>query len=73
MLDQLHRPIERHPRHHLGMRELLPPAAHLPDSFVGFFPFRLEEIHERGLQVPIRFIRLDAGVCARYIESSTSP
>jgi hypothetical protein len=61
LFDQLHCAIERDPRHHFRMSELLPPATHFPDSFVGFFPFRLEEIHECGLHPPVCFICFDPG------------
>jgi hypothetical protein len=61
LFDQLHPPIERDPRHHFRMGELLSPAAHLPDSFVGLFPFRLEELHEGSLHPPVCFVCLNPG------------
>src|SRR6185436_20329780 len=56
-LDVLDGAIEREPRHHLRVREVATPAAHLPDPLVGLLPFRLEEIEERALDVPSVFVR----------------
>ena len=43
--------VERDPRHHLGVGEVLSRAAHLPDALVGPLPSVLEEIEERQYQV----------------------
>ena len=43
-----------HPGHHLGVGEVPPRAADLPDALVGLAPRRLEELEQRLLQVPGR-------------------
>jgi hypothetical protein len=40
------------PRHDLGVGEVLPVAAHLPQSLVRFAPGRFEIIHRGNLQCP---------------------
>jgi len=44
----LHAAVDRHPGHHLGVGELLPRAAHLPDPLVGVVPQSLDRM-EQGL------------------------
>ena len=51
-LRRLHRPVERHPRHDLRVREVTPRAPHLPDPIVGLAPPVLEELHDRLPDAP---------------------
>src|SRR5204862_246686 len=46
-LDAADRPVEGDPGHDLGMDEVAPPAAHLPDALVRLPPRRLEMLDER--------------------------
>ncbi len=55
LLDRADRPVDSHPGHDLRMGEVPARATHLPDAVVGLLPARLQEIHERDLQVPGRF------------------
>jgi hypothetical protein len=48
----LDRAIEGDPRHCLGIGEVLAPAAHLPDAFVGFMPDLLDVLENFELQIP---------------------
>jgi hypothetical protein len=52
LLDRGDRPVGRHPRHHLGVREVSPRAAHLPDAVVGFAPHLAQVIHNGALHAP---------------------
>ena len=45
-------PVGRHPGHDLGVGEVLPVAAHLPQAVVRFSPGRFEVIHQGDLQGP---------------------
>src|SRR4029453_9919805 len=58
LLRRAHGAVEPHPRHHLRVREVPAPAAHLPDAFVRLLPDLGEVLEERSLQRP-------AGVAAR--------
>ena len=49
-LDAARRAIERDPRHHLGMHEVLSLAAHFPNAFVRFPPDFSEVIEDDGPQ-----------------------
>src|SRR5437773_3920810 len=53
--------VERHPRHHLGMGEVLPGASHFPDPFVRLVPARLDVLDDSALERPGRGLRLDSG------------
>ena len=50
--DRLDRPVERHPRHDLGIGELFRAATDLPDAFVRFVPYGFEMIEQRALDGP---------------------
>ena len=52
LLGALHRTIDRHPRHDLGMGKMLRLAAHLPNSLIGLLPDCLEMRGERLLKCP---------------------
>src|SRR5271155_4884784 len=65
--DLFYRSIDRHPRHHLRVREIAARAAHLPDSLVRLLPARLEEIHQRALQPPGVVVALQV-VLARDVQ-----
>ena len=52
LLDRLDRPVERHPGHHLGVGEVPPRPADLPDPLVGLTPDRLEQPEQRPLHAP---------------------
>ena len=45
-------PVCGDPGHHLGMGEVPPRAAHLPQPVVGLGPIPLEVVHQRNLQIP---------------------
>ena len=45
---QAKRAVQRHPAHHLGVRELQGPAAHLPDAGVGLAPDAADEVGDAG-------------------------
>src|SRR5215207_3425253 len=55
----LNRTIERHPGHYLGIGEMLPRPAHLPDTFIRLAPDSLEILQQRLLQRPACRIRRD--------------
>ena len=42
--------VERHPRHDLRVREVLPRTPHLPDPLVGLVPSVLEEVEQRQVR-----------------------
>jgi hypothetical protein len=44
--------VEGDPGHHLGVGELAPRAAHLPDALVGLAPGGLEVVHQGDLAAP---------------------
>ena len=55
-IDHAHGPVHRHPGHDLGVGELPPRTAHLPDTFVGLAPRRLDELHQLQLETPGRLV-----------------
>src|SRR5882724_5036519 len=64
VLDQLDRAIECQPRHHFGMGKLLAAAADFPDSFVRLLPMRLQELHYRDHERPVRLGHFNSGTMA---------
>ena len=56
----LDRAVERHPRHHLGVSEVAPRPAHLPDALVGLLPVRFQEFEQGPLDPPRVRLRLQA-------------
>src|SRR6202008_3750861 len=69
LLDRLDRAVDRHPRHDLGVCEVTPAAAHLPDAVVGPLPHALDELDELAQRGPGLLVgseaELAAGVHAR--------
>src|SRR6185312_12732867 len=59
--------VEGHPRHDLGIGELLAPAAYFPDSLVGIGPDRLEMVEQRALDPPSPLVLAQAAE-SRLIE-----
>ena len=64
---RLRRPVERHPGHHLGVGEVPPRPAHLPDAVVGLGPGLLHELDQLDLQPPGVVERVEV-VLARDVE-----
>src|SRR5829696_8377610 len=64
-LDRLDGPVERHPGHHLGVGEVPPGPADLPDALVRLAPLRLQELEQGLLEVPGRLVALQADVSAK--------
>jgi hypothetical protein len=60
--QNLQRPLDgavnRNPRHHLRVGEMLRPAAHLPDPLVGRLPHGRKVFNERALEAPTLGTRL---------------
>src|SRR5690348_11379980 len=52
-----HRTVEGHPGHHLGVREVLPFAPHLPDAVDRLLPDFLQAPNQLTLQIPAGFFR----------------
>ena len=59
-----HRAVHRHPRHHLGVREMLRLAAHLPDAVVGLAPVAFDEVEQHALERPRIVVLREAGLAA---------
>ncbi len=53
--------VEGDPRHHLGVHEVPPRPAHLPDALVGLVPVLLQEAEQRPLQRPGVPVEADPG------------
>jgi hypothetical protein len=64
-LDRLDGPVEGDPGHHLGVGEVPPWAADLPDALVRLAPLRLQELEQGLLEVPGRLVALEADVAAQ--------
>ena len=74
LLRRADRAVERHPRHHLGMGEMPPAAAHLPDAVIGLVPNGFQMLDQRDLERPARRLgRRCRPARRRYEASSTSP
>ena len=52
LLDRLHCPVQGHPAHDLGVGEVAPWPAHLPDALVRLGPRGLEPLHEVRQHAP---------------------
>lgn len=60
-LDALDHHVERYPAHHLGVDEVLPLSARLPDPVVGLLPGFFQVLGEPPLQLPAPLRRDDPG------------
>ncbi len=60
LLDGADHPVDCHPRHDLGVGEVPPRPANLPDPVVRLLPSALQELHDRELEVPCRAVGLEA-------------
>lgn len=60
LLRRLDRAVVRDPRHDFRKGEVLGPAAHFPDAFVGSIPDRVEVLQHRALDRPCGFVGLQA-------------
>ncbi len=60
-LGEPHRPVGGDPAHHLGVDEVPPSAAHLPQALVRFAPVLFEVVHQRAQQGPDVPFHRDAG------------
>ena len=65
LVDAPHRTVERHPRHHLRVREVAPRSTHLPDPLVGLAPAVLEPLEQLARQRPRLLRRLEPRDAAR--------
>src|SRR5262249_15456412 len=54
LLAELDPAVEGDPGHHLRVGEVSPPAAHLPDAFVGLAPALLEQPEHVPAELPCR-------------------
>ena len=66
LFDRLDRAIDRDPRHDLRMGEMAARSAHLPDTFIGLIPGRLQVVHELLLERPC-IVLFRHAMLARYM------
>src|ERR671930_1104240 len=59
-LCEPHHPVERDPRHHLRVREVLRVAADLPDALVGLLPAVDDRARDAAEELPERLVDLAA-------------